>query len=145
MDVLRHWQPNIDWAQFQQADISDSAWQIFTAVVQLSHAREYWREAADRAVREPVYRPTHSESAYMNRKRRREKELRIEMLKGHMHRAAYLASEEVAKMSYLPSVAENDGSDHKLYQLLRGAITQHYETGNFHEIAFNSFDPSEHL
>jgi hypothetical protein len=101
MDVLEYWRPHIDWSRFDQGAIPDEIWERFKELVQLCHAYHYWQEAtrAQRAARPP--RPLYEESAYKRRKRQQEWKRQIDQCEGHMYRAAYLAAEKMAEMSYL--------------------------------------------
>ena len=101
MDVLQYWTPQLDWARFDQGPIGDELWNQFKQLVLLCHAYSYWQDAAREQRMTRPSRPYYPESAYMRRKRQQEWKGQIDRCEGHMYRAAYLAAEKTAAMSYL--------------------------------------------
>ncbi len=62
------------------------------------------------------------ESKYQRDKRRHEWKRKIECAEGHMYRAAYLAAERIATMSYLLNDDSKNTPDWNLYWALRLAV-----------------------
>jgi hypothetical protein len=140
MDVLEYWQPNIDWSRFEQGAIPADAWGFFKRVVQLSHSAQHWSTAVANRRREQVSRPIYPESAYMRRKHVAERRSEITGLETHQHRAAYLAADQLAQMSYLDSVVADEGFSQKLFWAMRFFCPENaYVNGRFDVLAFDAF------
>jgi hypothetical protein len=148
MDVLAYWSPTIDWSRFTQGHISDPMWRSFKDLVQLCHCAEHWRELA-RSQRFNTRPPTpiHKESPYMRRKRRDEWERPIREMESHFHRAAHLADEKVAEMSYLISAADEGKPDWKLWWAVSLSIDRSFgHTGaRYKTVALDEFDAAAEL
>jgi hypothetical protein len=123
MDVLEYWHPNIGWAGFKQGPVSERMWGYFCQLVQLCHAHEHWQKAVQEIrfapPRPSIYGP---ESKYQRNKRRNEWKRDIERAEGHMHRAAFLAAEKIAGMSYLITKDDEGKPDWNMYWALRLAV-----------------------
>lgn len=64
-----------------------------------------------------------------------------------MHRAAFLASEQIALMSYLLTDDDKDTPDWKLYFALRGAVAHQlpHDQARYCAAAFTSFRAGQEL
>jgi hypothetical protein len=142
MDVLEYWRPNIDWSGFKQGPVSAQMWQRFQNLVQLCHAYRHWQLAAQENRRTPNQRPLYQESAYKRRKHRHEWQGAIDSCEGHMYRAAYLASDQMAAMSFLISESDAGKPDWVLWVALRLALRDqpNHERARCNAAAFAAFD-----
>ena len=123
MDVLEYWCSNITWAGFKQGAVSKQMWSYFCQLVQLSHAHGHWQKAAQEVrLRPPGPSPYGPESKYQRNKRRDEWKREIQRAEGHMHRAAFLAAEKIAGMSYLLTNDDEGKPDWNMYWALRVAM-----------------------
>jgi hypothetical protein len=148
MDVLEYWRPGIDWARFDQGAISDAMWGHFRNVVMLCHAYEHWKANAN----ETRLTPPRSyvgmpEGKREQKKRRDEWKRNIDVKEGHMHRAAFLASEQIALMSYLLTNDDKDTADGKLYFALRLAVAHHlpHDQARYRAAAFTAFSTDQEI
>jgi hypothetical protein len=147
MDVLEYWVPDIDWAQFHAGPVSAEMWTRFKQLVQLCHAYRYWQGVARQQRREPLSRPLYPESKYMRNKRRHEHRRNIERSEGHMYRAAYLAAEKMAEMSFLISKDDEGKPDWNLWWSLRLALAYQpsHERARCNAAAFEEFTADQEL
>ena len=147
MDVLEYWSPTIDWSHFKQGSVSDDAWHLFEQLVQLSHAHGHWVEAVRQIRLSPPQRPLYSESKYMSGKRRHEWRREIEQAEGHMHRAAYLGAETIARLCPLAEAAGEGLADWTLCAALCLSIKPFpdHTRGRFKASAFTAFDADAEL
>jgi hypothetical protein len=81
------------------------------------------------------------------KKRRDEWKRTIDVKDGHMHRAAFLASEQIALMSYLLTNDEKDTADEKLYGALRLAVAHQlpHDQARYRAAAFTAFHADQEL
>jgi hypothetical protein len=116
VDVLEYLSPSIDWRRFAQGAVSDPMWRNFKDLVLLCHCVEHWRETlrflSFTRPPQPSYTP---ESRHYRKKRLDEWTRPINESENHMHRAAHLADEKIAEMSYLVSPVGRGSSDCNLY------------------------------
>lgn len=143
MDVLEYWSPRLDWSGFHQGALSDPAWNLFRAVVQLSHAHGHWADETRKIRLAPPPRPIYpSDSKYQRKKRQHSWRREIERAEGHMHRAAFLAAESIARLSYLVTPEDEGKPDWILYFALRIAVAYQpdHTRGRYKAVAFHSFD-----
>lgn len=140
MDVLEYWRPHIDWSRFSKGALPEDVWEYFKRVVQLSHAAVHWSGAVDNRRREQFVRPLYPESAYMKRKRKQQHASDVRGLETHQHRAEYLVSDELARLSFLQSVVADQGGAQKLYWAMRYFCPPNYINGRFEVLAFDAFD-----
>lgn len=148
MDVLEYWMPSIEWGRFNQGPISDRMWLAFKNLVLLCHAYGHWRDAT-RAARlnrpvAPMYTP---ESRHMRNKRLREWRRPIEQCEDHMYRAAVLADEKIAEMSYLVSRADEGKPDWNLYFACALSVARSLgrDRARYNSVAFMTFDARSDL
>lgn len=146
MDVLEYWSPDIDWSRFSQGSVSDQMWRSFKDLVLLCHCVEHWRETR-RSLRltrapQPFYTP---ETSYARRKRQDEWKRPIRDSENHMHRAAYLAEEKVAEMSYLIKATDKGEPDWNLWWAAALSIARSlgHEGARYKSVAFDAFDAAE--
>ncbi|SDS18984.1 hypothetical protein [Bradyrhizobium canariense] len=146
MDVLEYWAPRIDWSRFAQGAVSDRMWRAFKDLVMLCHSVEHWREV-HRSLQmtrppQPYYMP---ESRHYRKKRLDEWKRPITQSENHMHRAAHLADEKVAEISYLISPADEGTPDWNLYFAAALSIgrTLGHERARYKSVAFDAFDAAE--
>lgn len=148
MDVLEYWTPAVDWGQFHQGPLSDRMWSAFKNLVLLCHAAEYWRDAVRANRLTPQPRPMYTpESRYMRKKRLGEWRRPLRQSETHMHRAAFLAEEKIAEMSYLIGPEDKGKPDHSLWfacALSVGRLLGH-ERARYKSIAFRAFDADTDL
>lgn len=146
MDVLEYWRPKIDWTRFDQGAVSDQMWSPFGQLVQLCHCVEHWREnhrslSLSRPPA-PYYTP---ESRHYRKKRLDEWKRPIQAAENHMHRAAHLADDKVAEMSYLIAPTDQGKPDWNLY--LASALSIGRSLGHlrarYRSVAFDQFDAAE--
>lgn len=148
MDVLEYWRPNIDWRQFDQGAVSDAMWSHFRNVVMLCHAYEHWKAAAnDTRLTPPRSYVGMPESKRDQKRRRSEWEQKIGIQEGHMHRAAFLASEQIALMSYLLTNDDKGTPDWNLFSSLRLAVAHQlpHDQARYRAAAFTSFGADQEL
>jgi hypothetical protein len=153
MDVLEYWHPTIDWTRFDQGDVSDQMWTAFRHLIQLCHCVEHWRES-HRALSltrppAPLYTP---ESRHYRKKRLDEWKRPSQAAENHMHRAAHLADDKVAEMSWLVSPHDQGKPDWRLYFASAlsigrslGHLRARYKSVAFDQFASNALsdaDPS---
>lgn len=143
-DVLEYWQPMIDWSCFAQGAISDGMWLTFKDLVLLCHCCEHWCETVRslRITRPPLrlYTPDGRKAHQHEWKRS------IRACEGHMHRAAYLADEKIAEMSYLIGPPADKGNpDWNLYWAASLSIGRSlgHERARYKSVAFDAFDAAE--
>jgi hypothetical protein len=142
MDVLEHWQPQIDWTLFEQGCISPDVWDSFRKLILLCHAFKYWNNAA-RSFRPS--RPYFEESTYGRRKRKAADELQRKQLIGHKYRAAFLAAGMIYKIADLVQAREGT-ADWTLSLALFNSVSeiidtlQGHERADFSVLAFEQFD-----
>jgi hypothetical protein len=144
MDVLEYWSPAIDWSHFAQGAVSDPMWRSFKDLILLCHCVEHWRETR-RSLRltrppQPFYTP---ETRYARKKRQDEWKRPIMDCETHMHRAAYLADEKIAGMSYLITPADEGKPDWKLWFAAALSIGRSlgHDHARYKSIAFDTFTP----
>ncbi|MET4297155.1 hypothetical protein ABIB06_007930 [Bradyrhizobium sp. LB8.2] len=148
MDVFEFWRPYIDWTRFDQGPISDAMWNHFRNVVMLCHTCEHWKAAANATRLAPPRSYVGMPESIGDQKRRKNEWKRsIEVQDGHMHRAAFLASEQIALMSYLLTDADKDTPNWKLYFALRGAVAHQlpHDQARYRAAAFTSFRAEQEL
>jgi hypothetical protein len=148
MDVLEYWHPAVNWSRFAQGAVSERIWRSFSQLVQLCHAHEHWKRAAQQIRLSPPGAPIYgSESKYQRNKRRDEWKREIQSAEGHMHRAGFLAAEMIASMSYLLTNADEGTPDWNLYWALRLAVRHqpHHERARCKAAAFDAFIADEEL
>jgi hypothetical protein len=146
MDVLEHWTPTINWGGFAQSGMSDRMWKAFKDLVQLCHCFEHWREA-HRALSltrapAPYYKP---ETRHAKQKRIDEWKRPIREAEGHMHRAAHLADEKVAEISYLVNPPDEGTPDWKIYWAAALSIGRSlgHQRARYKCLAIDSFDAAQ--
>jgi hypothetical protein len=144
MDILEFWQPAIDWDRFKQGPVSDEAWDCFKQVVIWCHVFRHWTEDEDAKRRSPPRRlifPEESAQDFKNRQAQWGRD--IEQSVTYQHRAMHLAKGEVAKPSFLDTVAKGtpDTVDGKLYFALKAVMLN----GNPSACAFEIFDAEQEL
>lgn len=148
MDVLEYWRPAVAWADFKQGTVSERMWGYFCQLVQLCHAHEHWEKAAQ-AIRFTPPRPSiyGPESKYQRNKHRNEWKREIERAEGHMHRAAFLAAEKIAEMSYLISPDNEGKPDWNMYWALLVAVRHLMNQTHMRckAAAFKAFDADAEL
>lgn len=143
MDVLEYWSPAIDWSRFEQGALSDQAWNLFKAVVQLSHAHGHWAKVAQEIRLSPPRQLVFpSETKQQHKKRQDAWKRDIERAEGHMHRAAFLAAERIAALSYLVKPEDEGKPDWILYfaAMLAARHQPDHTRGRYSALAFTSFD-----
>ncbi|MBK3665085.1 hypothetical protein JJE66_28115 [Bradyrhizobium diazoefficiens] len=148
MDVLEFWRPTINWTGFDQGPISDAMWNHFRNVVMLCHACEHWKAASNATRLAPPRSYVGMPESKGDQKRRKSEWKRsIDVQDGHMHRAAFLAGEQIALMSYLLTDDDKDTSDWKLYFSLRGAVAHQlpHDQARYRAAAFKSFHAAQEL
>ncbi|MCP3476505.1 hypothetical protein NLM33_40560 [Bradyrhizobium sp. CCGUVB1N3] len=148
MDVLEFWRPKIDWANFDQGPVSDAMWNHFRNVVMLCHAYDHWKMAANATRLAPPRSYVGMPETKADQKRRKNEWKRnIDAQEGHMHRSAFLASEQIALMSYLLTDDDKDTPNWKLYFALRTAVAHQLPHGQarYHAAAFTSFRAAHEL
>ncbi len=147
MDVLEYWHPVVDWTGFKQGAVSEAMWQYFYRVVQLCHAQVHWEKVAQGIRLKPPGPSIYPESKYQSKKRRDEWKREIAGAERHMHRAAFLASEEIAGMSYLLTKDDDNSADRRMYLALRIGVRHllDHAHARFKVAAFNSFDADTEL
>jgi hypothetical protein len=93
----------------------------------------------------PIY--LRQESKYQRNKHRSEWKREIERAEGHMHRAAFLAAEKIAGMSYLVSTGDEGKPDWKMYWALRLAVRYqpNHTQARCKVAAFKAFDADAEL
>lgn len=147
MDVLRIYDPPLEYEKFNQGPISDDVWSSFIDIVRLCCAYEYWSQLARYSARSRPPAPLYDESGYMRRKRRQEHRNETKRYEDHKFRAAFLAAEQLWQLVSL--IQDRDGTpDWHLtealfiavgIQHLRNPITGH-ERAEFDVLALNEFD-----
>lgn len=148
MDVLEHWMPSIDWSRFNQGPLSDGMWSAFKNLVALCHAAEYWRDAVRANRLTPQPRPMYTpESRHMRRKRLDEWRRPLRQSETHLHRAAFLADEKVAEMSYLIGPADQGKPDWNLWWSCALAVGRSlgHEGARYKSVAFSAFNADRDL
>ncbi len=148
MDVLQYWSPTLKWSDFRQGGVSDRAWRLFCNMVQLSHAHVHWAGAVRQARLSPPPSYSFPPETKSQRKRRLDTwKHDIQRLETHMHRAAYLAAEQIATLSYLISNDDEGKPDWKLYVALRLAVAHQpdHTRGRYAAVAFTAFDADAEL
>jgi len=147
MDVLEYWQPTIDWSKFKQGGVSDAMWRGFCDVVQLCHAREYWREAAEKRRLTRLPKSMNRESEYTRRKRRNEWKAQGDRLVGHMNCAGHRIQEKMAQLSTLFEASDQGKPDWTMWFALRLAVRDQpfHERSRSGAAAFEEFDADEQL
>lgn len=148
MDVLEYWRPSIDWSRFDQGAISDAMWGHLRNVVMLCHACEHWKSVAyETRLTPPRSYVGIPESKREQKKRRDEWNRNIDVKDGHMHRAAFLASEQIALMSYLLTDDDKDKADGKLYFALGFAVAHQlpHDQARYRAAAFTAFRANQEL
>ena len=153
MDVLQFWEPEIDWKEFHQGAISPDVWAKFQELVRLCHAFKYWKDAAREHDRHPSRPdPFYKESAYGRRKRLEEAKFQRDSLKGHMHRAAFLAAGRL--WTIIDFVQDRKGTSDWVLSLALvesvGSVVitdtmRGHERAEFDVLAFNKFDASTEI
>jgi hypothetical protein len=151
LDVLAYWTPQIEWERFDCGAISVDVWERFRRTVLLCHAIKHWETAIHSKRLEP---PRHysfpPEDRVEFRKRQNAWQSEIRDLEGHRNRAAFLASDEVAHISYAGTnaSAKDDASaaaakgtpDWKLWISAKIAVS-----GRPTSLAFEAFDADREL
>ena len=148
MDVLEYWRPGIDWARFHQGQLSEQMWSHFRNVIMLCHACEHWKAVTyEIRLAPPRSYVGMPEGKREQKKRRDEWKRNIEVKDGHMHRAAFLASEQIALMSYLLTKDDTDTVDGKLYFALRFAVAHQlpHDQARYRAAAFTEFNADQEL
>jgi hypothetical protein len=151
MDVLAHWEPNIDWSKFKRGDLHSALWTPFTELVRLCHAYNHWDEVAKSARKERAPAPLHPESRYGRRKRKMEQKWLVHGHEDHKYRAAYLAAEKLSEIRSLFTVDDGrfspEGPEFKCYLALEFAVESRprHERGHYRAVAFDSFDAKVEL
>jgi hypothetical protein len=148
MDVLEYWRPGLDWGRFDQGQLSQRMWDHFRNVVMFCHAYGHWKAVAS----ETRLTPPRSyfgmpEGKSEQKKRRDEWKRTIDVKDGYMHRAAFLASEQIALMSYLLTSDDKDTADAKLYLALRLAVAHQlpHDQARYRAAAFVAFSADQEL
>jgi hypothetical protein len=146
VDVLEYLSPSIDWRRFAQGAVSDPMWRNFKDLVLLCHCVEHWRETlrflSFTRPPQPSYTP---ESRHYRKKRLDEWTRPINESENHMHRAAHLADEKIAEMSYLVSPVGRGSSDCNLYFAASLSIGRSlgHERARYKSVAFGLFDAAQ--
>ena len=140
MDVLEYWMPDIDWSRFTSGPISPRMWSAFKDFVQLSHAQIHWAKVVQQIrLSPPGPSPFGNETKHQRKNRHHEWKRKIERAEKPMNRAAFLADQKLAEMSYLISNEDEGKPDHKLYFALRMVIPFQV-SAKWETVAFISFD-----
>jgi hypothetical protein len=146
MDVLEYWSPTIDWSRFAQGTVSDRMWRSSKDLILLCHCAEHWRETLHslRLTRppQPYYTP---ETRHARKKREDEWKRPIRECETHMHRAAHLADDKVAEMSYLITPADKGTHSWNLHFAAALSIGRSlgHERARYKSVAFDVFDAAE--
>jgi hypothetical protein len=88
-----------------------------------------------------------AESKYQRNKHRNEWKREIERAEGHMNRAAFLAAEKIAEMSYLISTDDEGKPEWNMYWALRLAVRHQLNQAHMRckAAAFKAFDADVEL
>lgn len=140
MTIFEYSMPNVDWSRFTPGPISTRMWSTFKDFVQLSHAQIHWAKVVQQIrLSPPGPSPFGNETKYQRKKRHDEWKRKIERAEKPMNRAAFLANQKLAEMSYLISNQDEGKPDYKLHFALR-MIVPSQEIGKWETVAFTSFD-----
>jgi hypothetical protein len=150
MDVLEHWEPDINWDHFDQGDLHARFWKPFTELVMLCHSFKHWDEAAKMARRQRPSAPLYPDTRYGKEKRRKEHKDEIKGHEDHQYGAAYLAAEKLGEMYSLfarGSPFTRERLEWKCYVALECAIESrpYHKRGHYRAGAFETFNSRSEL
>jgi hypothetical protein len=148
-DVLLDWHPNIDWSAFKQGAVSERMWDHFCRLIRLCHAHAHWQQVTQAKKMKPLSEALYGrESRYQRDKRRHERKRDIEGAERHMHRAGFLAAEQITGMSYLLTKDDEGKPDWNMYWALRLAVKHqpNHTQARFNVVtSFKAFDAAAEL